>query len=333
MTVRALAMVGVLYVHFYDDDPLTEDLRVSLFFVVSGFLITHILYSAKENGGQINVVNFYIRRALRLLPALVVLVATATLFDMDGFRSSFWWHGLQMTNIYFASHQDVTPWVVGHLWSLNVLEQFYLIWPIAILFLPLRRIYVLILIQIGGDELGIDGWWRFLVFCGDPIAFGVLAYLLQRHGEIATALQSYTALAVSVAVIVSPYFLWAGYSDGHTYRVLSEPALAVIVIGVFAGYRGPIGWLLGCGLARFLSKISYGVFMYHLMLMWLVTEYVPQILGTGLHAFVVMTVISVLFAIVSWYLIEEPIGRLKSKFPTAGSGGREHSAGARAVSQ
>src|SRR5689334_905120 len=79
--LRAIAMLGVLYVHFWDDRPLTEHLRVSLFFVVSGFLITYIHDRARQKGGTINVLNFYVRRGLRLLPALLVFVIVALAFN------------------------------------------------------------------------------------------------------------------------------------------------------------------------------------------------------------------------------------------------------------
>jgi len=75
--LRALAMIGVLYVHYWNKAPVTEYVRVTLFFVISGFLITHILMNAKARGGHILVRNFYIRRALRLFPALIVCFAAA----------------------------------------------------------------------------------------------------------------------------------------------------------------------------------------------------------------------------------------------------------------
>lgn len=322
--LRALAMVGVLYVHFLNSHPLAEHLRVSLFFVVSGFLITHTLYRAKLSGRRVHVLNFYVRRALRLFPALLVLVGVAVVVDADGIRSSFPWHALQLSNIYFSLTQAAKPWVLGHLWSLNVLEQSYLVWPLVILLLPIQRTYVAILaiiasavfVRANAANLNIDGYWSFFVFAYDPIAAGVLAYLLATNDSVARVMRSVPALITSLVVLASPYFLWKDFGASETYRLAIQPALCCIVAGAFHGYSGWVGRLLQSGIARFLSKISYGVYMYHLMLWWLVAQVFPESFEKGIGTFLLLSGLSVIAATVSWYLIEEPVSRLKSRFPT-----------------
>ncbi len=323
--LRALAMIGVLYVHYWDKNPVTEHLRVSLFFVVSGFLITQILMSAKDRGGQIHIFNFYVRRMLRLFPALFVLVAVGVIFDIDGFRGLAIWPILQASNIYFAMTQNVTPWVTGHLWSLNVLEQFYLLWPIVILLLPIRRIYLLVLAIIGtmiflranANALGIDGWWTFFVVNADPIAAGALACLLMRVPAVASVMVSRLAVAVSALALAAPFFLWDGFGGSLSYRVMIQPALAVIICGAYVGYSGPIGWILGNKVAQFISKISYAVYIYHLMIWWLVAQWYPAIWTTGPMTFAILSSITLLAATLSWYVLEQPISLLKLHFPTA----------------
>lgn len=323
--LRALAMFGVLYVHFYDKNPTTEGLRVALFFVVSGFLITHILWSAKERGGQIHILNFYIRRALRLFPALAVLVLFSTVFNIGGFRDSALWHLFQLSNVWFLISETYRPWVVGHLWSLNILEQFYLIWPLVILLLPLRRIYVVTIglvvvmsfMQADAVEMGLSWWWAELVFCSAPIAFGAFAYLLQRHEPIRAVIRSNWALLASVAVIFSPLVLWDGAGQSASYRVLSMPALATIVVGAFAGYRGPVGWFLASPPAQFFARISYGVYIYHTLAWWLLGSLDPSFYSPGAAPFFVISALTIVLATLSWYLLEEPVSQLKDRFPTA----------------
>ncbi len=318
-------MIGVLFVHFWDKNPLTEDLRVSLFFVVSGFLITHILWTAKQSGRRIHVLNFYARRALRLFPALAVLVIVGFIFDIDGFRGVWPWHIFQASNIYFAWSQSVKPWVAGHLWSLNVLEQFYLIWPLVILLLPIRKIYIVTIglmftamfLHTHGGHFGIDGWWRFFVLPFDPILAGALTYLLAQHEDFSAVLSSNGAMVVAIIVIFSPFYLWDGYSDSDTYRLVAQPALCAIVLGAFVGYRGPIGWALQSRVAVFLSKISYGVYMYHLAVWWLFVQVFPQYFVSGPKTFLVMSILTVIAATISWYLLEEPLSRLKFRIPTS----------------
>jgi peptidoglycan/LPS O-acetylase OafA/YrhL len=323
--LRALAMVGVLYVHLYDKSPLTEGLRVALFFVVSGFLITHILYTAKERGGRIHILNFYVRRALRLFPALAILVLCGAIFDIDGFRTEAVWHLLQLSNVRFAMLEVYKPWIASHLWSLNVLEQFYLIWPIVILFLPLGRIYVVTLFLItalsfmfvNAAELGIDGWSKQLILSGAPIAFGAFAYLLQREAAIRQVICSLPALVASIAVLFSPLYLWDGFGISDSYRLLFMPALAVLVVGAFSGFRGPLGWALASPVSRFVSQISYGVYMYHMLVWWAVGENFADLYQRGPVTFLVVSSLTLVVATLSWYLVEEPISRMKRRFPTA----------------
>ena len=321
--LRALAMIGVLYVHFWNDMPVTEYVRVTLFLVISGFLITHILLTAKARGGHIVVRNFYIRRSLRLFPALMVCFATAWALNADGFRASAAWHFLPTSNLYFAISKQMHPWVVGDLWSLNVLEQFYLAWPLVILLLSEKTLHVvvvlglaaLVFVHANAGPLGIDGWWLFLVLSFDPILTGALAYLLQRHAPVRQVITSPLALALAVAVLVSPLLLWEGFGRSESYRVFAQPAVAVLVVGAYQGYRGPIGLLLQSPPAQFLAMISYGVYVYHLMVWYCVVQVYPAFFAKGPLTFAVISALTLALATVSWYTLEAPIGRLKSAFP------------------
>ena len=321
--LRALAMIGVLYVHFLDDTPVTEHVRVTLFLVISGFLITHILMTAKARGGHIVVRNFYIRRSLRLFPALMVCFVAAWALNADGFRASAAWHFLPTSNLYFALHKQMHPWVVGHLWSLNVLEQFYLAWPLVILLLSQRTLHVVVVLGLAAlvfvhanpEPLGINGWWLFLVLSFDPILTGALAYLLQRHQPVREVITSPLALALAAAVLASPLALWHGFGNSETYRFFAQPAVAVVVVGAYQGYRGPIGWLLQSPPAQFLAMISYGVYVYHLMVWYSVVQVYPALFHKGPLTFAVIGALTIALATVSWYALEAPIGRLKDAFP------------------
>lgn len=324
--LRALAMLGVLYVHFWNDHPLTEHLRVSLFFVVSGFLITHILYRAKMQGGTINVPNFYVRRALRLFPALFVMIIVGVVFNADDMQDSFGWHALQLSNIYFVITHAVKPWVTGHLWSLNVLEQFYLLAPLIVLLLPRAGVHLAfigllvlgVFLRVNAAQLGVDPFSSFFLFAFDPIAAGALAYLLTLNAEVARIMRSGPALLISIAVLASPLYMWEGFGSSESYRLLMQPAICAIVVGAFHGYGGLVGASLQSAPARFLSKISYGVYMYHLMVWWLVVQTYPELFHKNFTTFVVLSGLTIIAATISWYLIEDPIARLKRFFPTRG---------------
>ena len=321
--LRALAMIGVLYVHFWDKMPVTEHLRVTLFFVISGFLITHILMTAKARGGVIVVTNFYIRRALRLFPVLMVCFAAAWTLDADGFRSSAAWHFLPTSNIYFALQRQWSPWVMSHLWSLNLLEQFYLTWPLVILWLSEKMIYAVILLGFAAlifvhthaEFLGLDGWWLLLLLSFDPILTGALAYLLQGRPAVWEFMTSRWASILALSVLASPLLLKGEFGHSDIYRILAQPSLAVLVVGAYHGYRGPIGWLLQSPAAQFLSMISYGVYVYHMMVWYIVAEAFPALYVPGPVTFILISTATIAIAALSWVGLEAPIGRLKNVFP------------------
>ena len=101
---------------------------VRIFFVISGFLITTLLRREQERTGTINLKQFYIRRAYRLLPAAYVYLVAVTVI----FNQSLSYKHLAAAYLYLTSYALDSPWQLMHLWSLSVEEQFYLVWPAAI---------------------------------------------------------------------------------------------------------------------------------------------------------------------------------------------------------
>ena len=144
--VRAVAILLVVAFHAYGR-PESGFLGVDIFFVLSGFLITALLVQEQNLTGAISLPHFYLRRALRLLPALVVavlgyLVITTADFTVgdtkwpqlaDALEGSG--YGIAyVSNVVQAAGVEV-PGAIGHLWSLATEEQFYLIWPFALVLL------------------------------------------------------------------------------------------------------------------------------------------------------------------------------------------------------
>jgi peptidoglycan/LPS O-acetylase OafA/YrhL len=143
--LRALA-VGAVVVYHLGDDRLTGGfLGVDLFFVISGFLITSLLLTELERSGTIDLGRFYVRRARRLLPALLLMLAgtallvavfardsiTSYLRDLPGallYVSNWWALGQEQSYFELIGRGPI----LGHLWSLAIEEQFYLIWPLLL---------------------------------------------------------------------------------------------------------------------------------------------------------------------------------------------------------
>jgi peptidoglycan/LPS O-acetylase OafA/YrhL len=165
--IRAVAVGLVLAEHGGIPGVPGGFLGVDVFFVLSGFLITSLLLDEHRNTGRIGVAGFWIRRARRLLPALIVMVlavvaarelfspeSTATLRD-DAVASFFWvsnWAFVAQRTDYFA--QGTPPSPLQHTWSLGVEEQYYILWPllliaIAALFWARLRLAVFVLATAG----------------------------------------------------------------------------------------------------------------------------------------------------------------------------------------
>ena len=114
------------------------NLGVRVFFVISGYLITLLLLREVQKTGTISIKQFYYRRTLRIFPAsysFVVFLTIASLFGWLTLHPGDLWHAYTYTMNYFPDRS----WWVGHLWSLSVEEQFYLLWPATLLFLGTRK--------------------------------------------------------------------------------------------------------------------------------------------------------------------------------------------------
>jgi peptidoglycan/LPS O-acetylase OafA/YrhL len=164
--IRGIAVILVILLHvqvfIYHNTPVFGwldfsggFLGVDIFFVLSGFLITGLLIHEYQQTKSISLKNFYLRRVLRLIPALVLLLLVTILYAaiflaQEVARQTIMVSGLAilyLTNWAFAFHWVPGSDLLGHLWSLSVEEQFYLLWPVALvvlftLKLPRRMIIV-----------------------------------------------------------------------------------------------------------------------------------------------------------------------------------------------
>lgn len=145
--LRGFAVVIVVLSHFLPGSAAGGFLGVDLFFVLSGFLITSLLVSERESTDTVSLRNFWIRRARRLFPALLAVVATVLVVtwivgpndrthrvSADGLASLFYvanWRFVLSGQSYIRQFLDSTPTPLQHTWSLAIEEQFYIIWPLV----------------------------------------------------------------------------------------------------------------------------------------------------------------------------------------------------------
>src|SRR5215813_14177109 len=135
--LRAISVFVVIVYHF-GINAVPGDLGVSGFFVLSGFLITWLLLRELQSTGTISLRQFYARRFLRIFPAYYAFLAASFLYDR--LRGDIWppglgWSGLFYFVNYFNATHGHPDTSIAHAWSLSIEEQFYLLWPFALLLL------------------------------------------------------------------------------------------------------------------------------------------------------------------------------------------------------
>jgi len=307
--LRALAIIGVLLYHAGVGWVPGGLLGVDLFFVVSGFLITSLLIGELQNAGRIGLGAFYRRRALRLLPALaVVLFVTAAMIgtfwprEVAHFRgdlvASFgyvtnWWFIVRHESYFIASGR---PSPFQHLWSLALEEQFYLVWPLALILLRRHLTTRRGLVQVGGLALagacasaglmaaiavahnlpyGADS--SRVYFGTDTHAFGLLigvaaaALLAANAGALWQRLPSpRAALAADIGGIAALVIVcWVmmkttefspGLYRGGFWAFSIVAAVAVVAVSRPGSRLEPA---LGGKALRWVGTRSYGLYLWH----------------------------------------------------------------------
>jgi peptidoglycan/LPS O-acetylase OafA/YrhL len=278
------------------------ELGVQVFFVLSGYLITNLLLREYNHSSTIGLRNFYIRRAYRIFPAAFVFLAVVvTLY----WRQTRWYH--VAAAVFYVANMDLSrPWIFGHLWSLSIEEQFYLLWPFAVkkwhrhktaillsvfLFTPVFRT-VLYAFKVHGPLAGS------LPVQADPLAIGcLLAIFAPRMRQI----KGYLALTMLGLAIVIPVF--PATSAARTLfmlfvlRPLLDVCLAGLVLHVIqVPYRvlnwTPVAWL---------GKISYSVYLWQQLFCS----------NPNLHFGYALVLPTLACACLSYYLVERPMLRLR----------------------
>ena len=295
--VRFLAVALVLFDHWtvtHIELPVGAlgALGVTIFFVLSGFLITRILLSSKDklssqpNGGLSKYLKtFYIRRTIRIFPVYYLVLFVLALINEPPVRQTFAWLALYGTNIYIAIHHT---WMgtVDHLWSLAVEEQVYLILPLLFFFVPRRYVPLTGLCMIIGS-VGL----RYVLYhahmpwfigyvstptCLDAFGLGTLmayGWLYQRDLFVRIFQSSiWVWLFLLGFILLGILNNWIALDSPRGYHnVVSDvwERLAASLFGFFLigravlGFDGAMKWVLENPVSQYLGRISYGLYLYH----------------------------------------------------------------------
>jgi peptidoglycan/LPS O-acetylase OafA/YrhL len=253
--LRAIAILGVLGYHLVPHRMPGGYLGVDLFFVLSGFLITSLLMK------ETDLKRFYLRRALRILPPLVVAVALAALFADP--KAPVEPRHVAASLLFYANLMPFSDMpLMGHLWSLAVEEHFYALWPLLFMFAPRWRNTALITAVIGGLAVRV----ALLVFADDEAAYKCTAArvdalamgcLLALHKPPQVPLWAAAAAFGAIGAM----FLFAKWTHPVMPSVgLTAIALLAVVVlrsmrhPLIASALSPIAWI---------GRRSYGLYLYH----------------------------------------------------------------------
>lgn len=310
-------------------------LGVDLFFVLSGFLITAILLKEWLRADRIDFRRFYVRRVLRLFPALCLLVAVylgATLLTSDDPMEHVIDATLVLTYIsnWTAAFLE-RPNMLRHSWSLSIEEQFYVLWPVLLLVLLrfVRRPRVICTV-IAVSALGAWLWRCALLESGAPVIrlmmgldtradsllvgctlAAVLILLrpslawLDRHGEWLAWLSAAGFLVLTFVAGVR------GDDTVIAYLFLAALASGFLVLHLIGPHDGPLRRALEWGPLTWLGRISYGVYLWHFPLF---IVFANKLGWSPLQVLLLGGPITVAAAAASFYAVEQPFLKLKRRF-------------------
>ncbi|MDQ2935935.1 MAG: acyltransferase [Acidobacteriota bacterium] len=333
--LRGIAIISVLIHHQLTTFSVNGGfLGVDLFFVLSGFLITGILWSEFQNTHSISLRNFYMRRVLRLGPGLLIYLLACLFVTYRMQRIEM---GKEIKLIAIALVYS-TNWLMAFglnsfheptaiTWSLSIEEQFYLVWPILFfgcLMLKVRRGWIVA--GLGATILAIMVHRVLLLSAGagltrlyygtdtraDALLMGCLIALLPV-ARVSKNMKKYLNPASVLSLVALFYFIaTTRFADSFLYRGGYTLIALMAGIVIFVAANSPPGILsalLRNRALRWFGEISYGLYLWH----WLVVLS-SSFYYLGYWEPWARLALAVGIASASFYLVEKPFNRLKTRF-------------------
>lgn len=323
--LRAFAAISVLLVHVastlsdYSGEVYYFPLEtvtlgawsgVSLFFTLSGFLITWLLLKEKNAGG-IDARNFYVRRMLRIFPVYYLIATICLTIFRDEFPNLL---PREIAFVFVMLPNLVNPHalrMLGHFWSIGAEEQFYITYPVLLKRFGVTPIALTVIIARQSLALVTSGRVAdFFLWNGfDLMAMGAIAgwiYSTRNFLLIYIHKLGYAFMILFIGLIVFERPARVPWIDLLESIVYAGVMLNVVTKKTF----------LDAYILQFLGKISYGIYMYHLPIIYILCAYKLR----GWQIYTAAFVITTLVAWISYYIIESPFLQLKERFRSHGQG-------------
>jgi peptidoglycan/LPS O-acetylase OafA/YrhL len=329
--LRAVSIVLVLLGHLYGTTGYGSSpgkhlignfshFGVVVFFVISGFLITTLLLQERARTQSTDLLAFYIRRALRIMPAFLFFIACMAVADYVGWISltpTDYVHALTYTVNYTPSES----WNLAHLWSLSVEEQFYLLWPFLFSRLSPKQAIVVAVATVAAApvirtamHITIPpGLYRDLpIFpaVADAIAIGCLMALGRPWLLAKPAYLRFTESPAMLGLLVPVYFV-NQYSGYTLVDLLGTPILLVsVAVAVEASTRhgdSTIGRMLNSRPAVTVGLLSYSLYLWQ-------QPFLNRAEQAAATAFPANILLAVSCAVLSYLIVERPVLNLRRRW-------------------
>ena len=330
--LRCISILMVLVLHLPGHENILPGgfLGVEIFFVISGFLITSLVVEEFEKTGKIDLRGFYMRRVLRLAPALVaVLLFTGLVAFLAGSFNAVGLNGLRLSSaiLYFSNWvrafegEPGPVWFLAHFWSLSIEEQFYLIWPVSLVFLlgkPRKTVFLAVLgfiVFLIAYKAGmyLSGASAKRLYYGsdtraDAILVGCLLSLALHWGFFPSIIKRHSLLLSRIAWVVLVVFaVMVHCNDGAIlylggFTLVSLSSTLIIARVIFLPDK-----VLTHRVLVWIGKRSYGLYLWHWPIYLLAGAFATYVVPVALLG-------TFVFAAVSFRYIEEPFLRLKHRY-------------------
>jgi peptidoglycan/LPS O-acetylase OafA/YrhL len=301
-------------------------LGVTIFFVISGFLITNLLLAELAQTGRIHLVRFYFRRTFRLLPPYYALIATVSIGYAAGFVKAANWHNILIHALtYTTNYNALYFWYLGHGWSLSVEEQFYLLWPAVLLIAGTRRGFYLAasmllicpLVRAHYQQLpAVQAMpWNLhyrLEFVGDGLAAGCL--LARLRGWLHTRRMYLRLLnsrwfAVIPAIVLLVNSCLTPLQEALLGNTVIITGIAICIDRVVTVRVGTVERLLNTRPIVFLGLMSYSIYLWQ-------QPFLNPVTGSPIAHFPSNVLFAAIASLASYYLIERPSLKLRHVLET-----------------
>lgn len=366
--LRGLAVLMVLIFHFVGNVPPTNLAEraivgvtnygaygVELFFVLSGFLITGILYDSHQHPRYFR--NFYMRRLLRIFPLyygvlILVFIVAPHIAPLRGPTLDYLvhrqaWAWLYAVNIYIAKQGTWSFSYLDHFWSLSIEEHFYFVWPLVV-FLLARRPRTLMQVSLAtalgamlarliGSLMGLSWWTTYTLtpFRLDGLALGAfLAVMARQPGGMERLTRTLPLVVKVVGALLALTFIWTrSVSQQGLDLVLPIRAALILMLlacllvwALIAPDRSATSRFFCSRVMVFLGTYSYGLYVYHHFISYYLTTNRTDLelagwLGSHTAAVAIQATLgmsaSLALAYVSYEVFEKPFLRMKRLFETA----------------